>query len=83
MKQELETHTRKSVSVDLSDYCIFSKKLDDYGFDVMEVTEWSNGSGYDIYLSTRDLNDNIHKERFSLTEGQFEALSQMIKKLNE
>ena len=45
----METNSRKSVSEDLNKFCHLAKKG-----DFVEVTEWSNGEGYDIAF-----NENI------------------------
>ena len=51
MKKEIKVTTRKSTFVELKDYCIGSMVKD--GIDkghFLEVTEWSNGEGYDMNL---------------------------------
>ena len=51
MKKEIKVTTRKSTFVELKDYCIGSMVKD--GIDkghFLEVTEWSNGEGYDIHI---------------------------------
>lgn len=64
----METNSRKSVSEDLNKFCHLAKKG-----DFVEVTEWSNGEGYDIAF-----NENI----ISLSHGQIEAIVYLTKHLN-
>jgi hypothetical protein len=44
----------------------------------MEITEWSSGEGYDIYIS-----DSSGERQFNLTWGQFEALKACVKKIDK
>jgi len=46
--------------------------------DFLEVTEWTNGEGYDIHIS--DVNG---EKTFSLTWGQMEALNKCVKKIDK
>jgi len=55
-----EQHTRKSISAELRQFCYFAKEFDD-----IEVTEWTNGEGYDIDFENKHL---------SLTSGQIQAI---------
>jgi len=59
---------RKAVFSELNRYCHMSGDN-----DYVEVTEWSNGEGWDI---------NIHRkngdEKFSLTYGEWELLQVLI-----
>lgn len=57
----METYERKSRFTELKPYCHHAK--DD---DFMEVTEWYNGEGFDVVIG--------NEQRFSLTDGQFQAL---------
>ena len=41
--------------------------------DFIEVTEWTNGEGWDIWLNDRPM---------SLTCGQLEAINYLVKTLN-
>lgn len=55
-----------------------SDKLNKYDYlakdsDIIQLTEWSNGEGYDIAI-----NDSI----YSFTSGQLEAIDYLIKSLN-
>jgi len=70
---------RKSIFCELTHHCHLSNKE-----DFIEVTEWTNGEGYDITTSNR-----IGTQMFSITSGEFELLSKIIEnfdsigKLNE
>ena len=63
----ISTYTRKAKHIDLSGYCTFAQK-----HDFIEMTEWSNGEGMDIFVS--GTSDN----KFSLTWGQWEALQVLV-----
>lgn len=68
MKKEFEVYARKTAFTPLEGYCYFARK-DDY----IEVTEWSNGEGFDVSILS------ISGEKsFSLTEGEFDALEQLV-----
>lgn len=58
---------RKSISDDLSKYDYLAK-LEDF----VEVTEWSNGEGWDISFGDHQI---------SLTEGQLDAINFLTKVL--
>ena len=79
MKKEIEVRTRKTAFVNLKDFCTFSMipERKDKG-DFLEVTEWTNGEGYDIHIS--DVNG---EKTFSLTWGQMEALNKCVKKIEK
>lgn len=70
MDKEEITH-RKSIFSDLKDYCPFSK-----GDDFIEVTEWSNGEGFDVKISS--FNDRV----FSFTHGEFELIKELVLKID-
>ena len=65
---------RKSASTELSQFCAFTAEN-----DFMEVTKWSNGEGYDVYISTKRNGD----VNFQLTWGEFDALKSCIKNMEE
>ena len=78
MKKEIKTNKRTSAFASLKDFCIFSMgERKDKG-DSLEVTEWANGEGYDIYIT-----DVSGDKRFDLTYGQMEALKKCVKAINE
>ena len=64
----MEFNNKKSISDNLKKYDYLAK--DD---DFIEVTEWTNGEGYDITIN----DDKI----ISLTEGQINAINYLIKSL--
>ena len=66
---EIKEYTRKSLMVDLKDFCVFAKK--DHH---IEVTEWSNLEGFDVVILS-----SSGEKSFSLTDGEFEALQFLIK----
>ncbi len=60
----ITTSTCKRTSLQTDDYCVHAKKS-----DFIEVTEWTNGEGKDILISS-----NGKEERMSLTYGEWQAL---------
>lgn len=62
-----KVYTRKSIFENLKKYCIHAGK-DDY----MEVTEWKNGEGIDVNVSSKQGNQIIQ-----LTWGEFELLTKL------
>ena len=73
MKTKITLKDRKSAFVELESICIMSN-IDSHDF--MEVTEWSNGEGYDITISASQ-----QEQLFHLTPGQLKALKQLVKAL--
>ena len=65
--KDLKTQGRKSIFCQLD--TAYSKE-----YDFIEVTEWSNGEGYDITISDRPI--------ISLHETEFEVIRTLIRKLN-
>lgn len=63
----MEFNNRKSISDKLKKYDYLAKDN-----DFIEVTEWTNGEGYDIII-----NDKI----ISLTYGQLDAINYLTKSL--
>ena len=63
----MEIINKKSINDNLKKYDYLAKN-DDF----IEVTEWTNGEGYDITI-----NDKI----ISLTNGQLEAINYLTKSL--
>ena len=63
----MEFNSKKSVNDNLKKYDYLAKE-DDF----IEVTEWTNGEGYDIM---------INDETISLTEGQLNAINYLVKSL--
>lgn len=60
----MELKTRKTVYDDLNKYDYLAKE-----HDFIEVTEWTNGEGWDITI-----NDKV----ISLTDGQLEAIKHLV-----
>ena len=65
----MEIKQRKSVNDSLKKYCIYAKDN-----DYIEITEWTNGEGWDI-----DISD---KKKISLTYGELESINYLVKALN-
>jgi hypothetical protein len=65
---EIQVSNRKAKFTELKPYCHFAKD-----HDLIEVTEWSNGEGYDVTIHNVDGVKN-----FSLSMGEFEALTVLI-----
>lgn len=61
----IKVSSRRSVFLELRDYCHLTKT--DHEF--LEITEWSNGEGFDIFISS-----GASEKLFSLTHGELEAL---------
>lgn len=73
----MKINNRKSVFFELKDFCTFSMGVNSKRGDYVEVTEWTNGEGYDIEIDTKT---HTH---IQLTIGQFEAIKKCIKILNK
>lgn len=63
----MEFNNRKSINDKLKKYDYLAKDN-----DFIEVIEWTNGEGYDIFI-----NDKI----ISLTRGQIDAINYLIRSL--
>lgn len=68
---DMEFNNRKSVNSSLKNYDYLCK--DD---DFIEITEWTNGEGYDISIETKS-----NTKFYSLTHGELEAINRLIKSL--
>jgi hypothetical protein len=65
----MEYGTRKSIFNNLKDYdCLCN---DEHAF--IEITEWTNGEGYDIIIDS----ENKHMI-ISLTDGEIKAITHLI-----
>ena len=64
----IKVDQRRAVFSELKGYCHMSSD-----HDYMEVTEWSNGEGYDICIDRKSSN-----EKFSLTHGEVELLMVLL-----
>ncbi len=69
----MEINKRKSINDCLNKYCYLS---DDEG-DFIEVTEWTNGEGYDVNIFTK----NEKSKTFNFTHGELEAINYLVKSL--
>lgn len=67
----MEKNQRRSIIEYVSKYCYLSKE-----HDYMELTEWSNGEGYDISLHAHG-----ESQKFSLTSGELDLLFVLSKML--
>jgi len=72
--KEIKVDKRRSAMVSLEDYCVMSMGDRKNKGDYLEVTEWSNGEGFDI-----NIDDVTGDKHFILTNGQFDALKACIK----
>jgi len=75
MKSEIKIESRKAAFIELHQMCIMSNQI---SADFMEVTEWSNGEGYDVTI-----NASNQEQMFHLTWGQLKALKKLVKALEK
>lgn len=83
-KKTITLNHRPAAWARLKDWCIFSQTEDEY----VEVTEWTNGEGYDIIIqknkqNTNSSSTNVSSINISLTNGDFKAIKECIKKINQ
>jgi transcriptional regulator CtsR len=71
MKLKIEESQRTALFAELHNYDLFAKEN-----DYIEVTEWSNGEGYDVSINA---NPGAY---FQITHGQFKSMKKLIKQLN-
>jgi len=64
-----EFNKRKSVNDKLIKYCVLAKDDSDF----IEVTEWTNGEGWDIAINDKKI--------YSLTWGELEAINYLTNKI--
>lgn len=76
--KDIKVEYRESAFVELKDYCTFSTGDRKEKGDYLQVTEWSNGEGYDIDIS--DVNGERH---IIITWGQYDAIKACIKAINK
>jgi len=72
-ESEMDFNSRKSVTNKLEDYCANSRDG-----EFIEVTEWTNGEGYDIAISR-----TYDYQSFNLTHGEVKALKELVKALRK
>jgi hypothetical protein len=70
-KLDIKENQRRAVNTELNSG--YSKPG-----DFIEVTEWSNGEGYDVTIATSE-----KQESFSLHFTEWKALKKLIKHLDE
>ena len=63
----ISINDRKAKFTELKPYDYFAKDA-----DFIEITEWTNGEGFDVHLSARI------SQVFSLTWGEWEALQALV-----
>lgn len=68
----MEHNKRDSISENISKFCHIAKE-----HDFMEVTDWSNGEGFDITLESERCS-----QMFSLTHGEMDLLTVLTKMIN-
>jgi len=73
---KIETSNRKTVFMELFGICSFAKENSG---DFIEVTEWSNGEGFDISLSSK----SYGTQSIQLTWGEYKALKKLVKALDK
>lgn len=69
----MELKKRTSVFTELKPFCYMSVEN-----DFIEVTEWTNGEGFDITISNKS-----GEKLTSMTYGEYKALKKVIKFLNK
>jgi hypothetical protein len=56
MKKRISLNNRKAAFVELKDWCVMSCGPDrEEAGDFLEVTQWTNGEGYDVFLGSTHL----------------------------
>lgn len=68
----MKIENRKSIYDDLKNYDYLAKDN-----DFIEITEWTNGEGYDISIERNNLS-----KLFNLTIGELDAINYLIKTLD-
>lgn len=63
-----KVYKRKAIFEELSNYCPLSNKN-----DFMEITEWGNGEGFDVVISS-----HWRERQVSLTWGEFELMTKLL-----
>jgi hypothetical protein len=77
-KPKVKINKRNAAFVELKDFCLFSMAERKDKGDFLEVTEWSNGEGYDIHID-----DVGGEKKFHITWGQWDALKKCIKAIEK
>jgi hypothetical protein len=66
-------NNRKSIFTELKKYCHLAGEE-----NFIEVTEWINGEGYDVNISSK-----LGTTLFQITHGEFKALKKLVKTLSQ
>lgn len=69
---KVNRYTKRAIFSVIGKHCTFSQP-----HDFIEVTKWHNEEGYDIEIAS-NLNNSIMR----MTEGQFNLLKKLIRKLD-
>jgi hypothetical protein len=69
----MKINNRKAIFTELKEYCYLAGEHDFIG-----VTEWTNGEGFDINISSK-----LGSTLFQITYGEFKALKKLIKTLSQ
>ena len=69
---KIKESKRTTLFAELKPFDVFAQEN-----DFIEVTEWTNGEGYDVTIEA------VHMAHFQITYGQFRALKKLIKTLNK
>jgi len=72
MNRKVNKYKRTTIDTLLKNYCYFSTD-----YDYIEVIEWKNGEGFDVYIDTKH-----KKESFRMTWGEYKALTMLLLELN-
>jgi hypothetical protein len=70
LEENFQYAERKTIFSYIGDACLFSRPG-----DYLEITEWTNGDGFDI-----DINSKTGIQKISITYGEFRLLKHMVKK---
>ncbi len=68
----MERYKKTTIFDELSKWCTFTKTEHDF----IEITEWKNGEGFDICISSEE------NKNFCLTHGELDAIIALTKMIN-
>ena len=71
-KQQFKVASRKSIFSEIGEYCYLSKE-----HDYIEITEWTNGDGFDIDVASEG------QQKMGITWGQFKLIKKIVKQLEK
>lgn len=75
MSKNIKKYNRKSTFSDkLKKYCHLAKK-----YDYIECTEWENGEGFDINVSSKWAGEKF----ISFTYGEWKLVKKLVKELDK